>query len=270
MSLRREFSASNEVFDKRGLDEEGNRSVTSEELDGLNQAIADKILQRITESNIPMQITINPFAGSAPYGNSDLLASRPHRLNGPCASIIGLMAFGMTTVLLNLVNIGKYELGSVLPGMAIPFGGLAQIIAGLLEYFNGNNFGCIAFMSYGSFWISLSFVWILPPTHVIPETEGGLLGVYLILWGIFTLCMFVCTLRKNVSIAVVFGSLVLLFFLLGLAEITGNVPLLRVSAVVGVICGCSAMYTSMAELLENQFGRELLPLISLPLKKNSN
>lgn len=268
MNLRREFS-SNGMYEKRDMDEGANRSVTSEEMDGLNQAIADKVLQRITESNIPMTITINPLTGSAPYGNCDLLAPQPHRLNGPCASIIGLMAFGMTTVLLNLVNIGKYELGSVLPGMAIPFGGLAQLIAGLLEYFNGNNFGCIAFMSYGSFWISLAFVWILPPTKVIPETEGGLLGVYLILWGIFTLCMFFCTLRKNVSLAIVFGSLVLLFFFLGFAEITGNEPLLKVSAVVGVICGCSAMYTSMAELLENQFGREILPLISLPLKRNS-
>lgn len=237
--------------------------------DDMNQAIADKIVQRLMQSNVPIQITINPSGGAEPFGGMDVgMAPPAHRKNGPCAAIIGLMAFGMTTVLLNLVNIGKYELGSVLPGMAIPFGGLAQLIAGILEYFNGNNFGCIAFVSYGSFWLSLTFVWILPPTKVIDASSGGLIGAYLILWGCFTVAMLVCTFWKNVALVVVFASLVLLFFLLGLTEITGNEPLGKVAAVVGIICGCSAMYTSMAELFENQFGREILPLIKLPLKRD--
>lgn len=239
--------------------------LSTDENDEIHQAIADKIVQRLIQSNIPMQITINPSGVSAPYGG---LHSMPpavtHKKNAPCAAIIGLMAFGMTTVLLNLVNIGKYELGSVLPGMAIPFGGLAQLIAGILEYFNGNNFGCIAFVSYGSFWLSLTFVWILPPTNVINASSGGLIGAYLFLWGFFTLAMLVCTFWKNVALVVVFSSLVLLFFLLGIAEMTGNTTMEKVAAVVGIICGCSAMYTSIAELLENQFGRELLPLIKLP------
>ena len=136
---------------------------------------------------------------------------------------LGLMGFGMTTVLLNIHNAGFFALGSMILAMGIFYGGLAQIIAGILEYKKGNTFGVTAFTSYGLFW--LSFVGILVIPALIPSvTAPGdtAMGWYLFMWGLFTFMMFIATLKKPKALQFVFGSLTILFWLLALGHFLQN------------------------------------------------
>ena len=176
---------------------------------------------------------------------------------------LGLMGFGMTTVLLNLHNAGFFPLTSVIISMGIFFGGLAQILAGLLEYKKGNTFGLTAFTSYGCFWLSLVGILLLPSMGLAEPTDATFLGVYLALWGIFTLFMFFGTLRTNRALQFVFASLTLLFALLAVGNITGNQAMLAFAGYEGVICGASAIYLAMAEVINEQLGRTVLPIGSV-------
>lgn len=180
---------------------------------------------------------------------------------------LGLMGFGMTTVLLNLHNAGFFPLTSVIISMGIFFGGLAQIMAGLLEYKKGNTFGMTAFISYGSFWLSLVGILLLPRLGLAEPTDATVLGVYLALWGVFTLFMFFGTLCANRALQFVFASLALLFALLAIGNITGNHALLTFAGYEGVICGASAIYLAMAEVLNEQFGRTVLPIGAVTAKR---
>jgi succinate-acetate transporter protein len=176
---------------------------------------------------------------------------------------LGLMGFGMTTVLLNLSNAGVYATDSVILAMGIFFGGIAQIVAGCLEFRKGNTFGMTAFLSYGLFWES--FVALL----VIGHTSWGSgfapsfnsIAAYLFMWGIFTLFMFVGTLRLNGSLMFVFGSLFILFFILGAGFADNhNLSILKVGGYEGIICGLSAMYASFALVLNEVYGKVVLPI----------
>ncbi|RTF42079.1 acetate uptake transporter [Serratia marcescens] len=173
---------------------------------------------------------------------------------------LGLMGFGMTTVLLNLHNAGFFPLNSAIISMGIFFGGLAQILAGLLEYKKGNTFGMTAFTAYGSFWLSLVGLLLLPRLGLAEATEAHVLGIYLALWGVFTLFMFFGTLGANRVLQFVFASLTLLFALLAVGNITGNHALLTFAGYEGIICGASAIYLAMAEVLNEQYGRTVLPI----------
>lgn len=173
---------------------------------------------------------------------------------------LGLLGFGMTTVLLNLHNAGFFPLNAVIISMGIFYGGIAQVIAGLIEYKKGNTFGATAFTSYGMFWLSLVGILLLPKMGLAEATDGTFLGVYLAIWGIFTLFMFVGTLRANRALQFVFGSLTVLFALLAVGNITGNHAILIFAGFEGVICGASAIYLAMAEVLNEQYGRTVLPI----------
>jgi len=182
---------------------------------------------------------------------------------------LGLMGFGMTTVLLNLSNAGYFATDSVVLAMGIFFGGIAQIIAGCLEFRKGNTFGMTAFLSYGLFWES--FVALL----VIPHTSWGSafsfsthsVAAYLFMWGIFTLFMFVGTLRLNGGLMFVFGSLFILFFMLGTGFYdNANSNILHLAGYEGVICGLSAMYVSFAGVLNEVHGKVLLPIFPVKPK----
>jgi succinate-acetate transporter protein len=126
---------------------------------------------------------------------------------------LGLFAFGMTTVLLNLHNAGFYEMNSMILAMGIFYGGAAQVIAGVLEWKKNNTFGALAFTSYGFFWLTLVGLILLPKIDPKFATSGGGFGSFLALWGLFTLGLFIGTLRLSRALQVVFGSLVILFFL---------------------------------------------------------
>ena len=124
---------------------------------------------------------------------------------------LGLLGFGMTTVLLNLHNAGFFELNSMILAMGICYGGAAQIVAGIMEWKKGNTFATTAFLSYGFFWWSLVVLVLLPKTGVATASNATAMGAYLALWGLFTFMMFIGTMRLNRALQVVFGSLTLLF-----------------------------------------------------------
>ena len=177
---------------------------------------------------------------------------------------LGLLGFGMTTVLLNLHNAGFYPLGSMILAMGLVYGGLAQVIAGIMEYMKGNTFGTLAFSSYGLFWWSLVLLLVLPrSTLIFPPFEAATetaMAVYFLIWGLFTLMMFLGTLKTNRALQFVFISLAVLFFLLTLGTLTGNPDITVIAGYEGIICGASAIYTGLAETLNEVYERTVLPL----------
>jgi hypothetical protein len=179
---------------------------------------------------------------------------------------LGLLAFGMTTVLLNLHNAGYFGLGSMILAMGIFYGGIAQVIAGIMEWKKGNTFGTTAFCSYGLFW--LSFVGLVTLPNIIPNVKPAAeeaVIAYLIMWGIFTFVMFIGTLKLNKALQVVFFTLAVLFFLLAAGDATGNAALKTFTGYEGIFCGASAIYAGLAQVLNEVYGRTILPLG--PVKK---
>lgn len=169
---------------------------------------------------------------------------------------LGLLGFGMTTVLLSLHNADVLPLDGVILAMGIFVGGLAQVLAGIMEYKNGNTFGTVAFTLYGMFW--LTFV----ATHAGIEGmsgESSTLGTWLLLWGILTLFLFMGTMKGRKSLMFVFATLTITFFLLSAGNLGSIDGLVVAGGVVGLVCGLSAMYTAFAEVLAEQHGKELLP-----------
>ena len=132
---------------------------------------------------------------------------------------LGLLGFGITTVLLNLVNAGVFPLDTVILAMGIAYGGIAQIIVGIMEFKKGNTFGTVAFLSYGLFWWSLVLLLVLPKFTGFAGPSSSSLAAYFIMWGLFTFGMFFGTLKANRALQFVFGSLTILFFMLGIREI---------------------------------------------------
>ncbi|GHV32538.1 hypothetical protein AGMMS4952_23060 [Spirochaetia bacterium] len=176
------------------------------------------------------------------------------------AGPLGLMGFGMTTVLLNLHNAGFFpETTAIVFAMGICFGGLAQIIAGILEFTRGNTFGTVAFTSYGCFWQSLVAIWILPALKLADKPDGAFMGWYLLLWGIFTLFMFIGALKGSKVLQFVFLSLTVLFVLLALHNFLESRLIGVIAGYVGIVCGLSAMYLAMAEVLHEQHHKSILP-----------
>lgn len=172
---------------------------------------------------------------------------------------LGLFGFGMTTILLNIHNAGFYELNSMIMGMGIFFGGLQQVIAGIMEWKKGNGFGMAAFTSYGFFWISLVALWTLPLVGVT-KPDGASMGFYLGLWGLFTLAFFIGTLNGNTIGKLIFGSLVILFALLSFASFTGNESIHTLAGYEGILCGFFAFYEAAAIIINEKLGRKVLPL----------
>ena len=173
---------------------------------------------------------------------------------------LGLLGFGMTTVLLNLHNAGLLPLSIVIVAMGIALGGLAQIIAGIRELCQGNTFAGTAFTAYGLFWWSLVLIWVNPFAGTIDAASAVAMGWYLLLWGIFTLFMFIGTLKHNRATQVVFGSLTVLFMLLALGDFTGNHMITTIAGFEGIFCGLSAIYSAMGQILNAEYGKEVMPL----------
>ncbi len=172
---------------------------------------------------------------------------------------LGLLGFGMTTVLLNIHNAGFFPLTSMILAMGIFYGGLAQLIAGVQEWKMGNTFGATAFTSYGCFWLTLVGLMDLPQLGFAADS-GVSMSAYLTVWGVFTLFMFVGTLRQSRTLQVIFASLTVLFFLLAIEKATGNETLGRIAGFEGIFCGASAIYGAVAQVLNEVYGRTVLPL----------
>lgn len=179
---------------------------------------------------------------------------------------LGLTGFGLTTILLNIHNAGFYPNNSMILGMGIFVGGIAQIIAGILESKKNNTFGLTAFIAYGSFWLSLVAIWALPRLGIADKADETAMGFYLLVWGLFTFGMFIGTLRLNRALQVVFGSLVILFALLALGDFTHNPTIKIIAGYEGIICGLSAFYAAIAQVLNEVYGRVVLPVCPVARK----
>jgi hypothetical protein len=173
---------------------------------------------------------------------------------------LGLTGFGMTTILLNVHNAGFYPNNAMILGMGIFVGGIAQIIAGVLESKKNNTFGTTAFTAYGSFWLSLVAIWALPRLGIADKPDETAMGFYLAIWGLFTFGMFIGTFRLNRALQVVFGTLVVLFGLLALGDFTHNAAIKTIAGYEGIVCGLSALYAAIAQVLNEVYGRTVLPL----------
>jgi uncharacterized protein len=179
---------------------------------------------------------------------------------------LGLLGFGMTTVLLNLHNAGFYELNSMILAMGICYGGGAQIVAGIMEWRKGNTFATTAFVSYGLFWLSLVALIVLAKGGWGAPSDEKSMTAYLAMWGFFTAVMFVGTLRLNRALQVVFGTLAILFFLLAYGDYTNaSTGFKHFTGYEGIFCGFSAIYAGLAQVLNEVFGKTVLPLG--PVKK---
>jgi len=178
---------------------------------------------------------------------------------------LGLMGFGMTTVLLNIHNAGFFPLDSMILAMGIFYGGIAQIIAGIMEFKKGNTFGTTAFTSFGLFWLSLVALIIIPKMGYADSPSAAFAGWYLFMWGLFTFCMWIATWKTNRALQFVFLSLTILFWLLAIRDWTGNTVIGTIAGIEGIICGLSAIYLAMAQVINESRGRTILPIC--PIKK---
>src|SRR6195256_1097103 len=174
---------------------------------------------------------------------------------------LGLLGFGMTTVVLNLHNAGFYELNSMVLAMGVCYGGAAQIIAGIMEWRKGNTFAATAFISYGFFWLSLVTLIILAKLGWAAPSNDTAMAAYLAMWGLFTAVMFVGTLRLNRALQIVFATLAILFFLLAIGDFTtASAGFKHAIGYEGIFCGFCAIYTGLAQVLNELSGKIVLPL----------
>jgi succinate-acetate transporter protein len=175
---------------------------------------------------------------------------------------LGLMGFGMTTVLLNIHNAGFFPVSAMILAMGLFYGGVAQVIAGILEFKKGNTFGTTAFTSYGLFWITLVGLWVFPDMGWAKgaATEVAYMGWYLFMWGLFTFFMWIGTFNKNKVLQFIFLSLWILFFLLAIRDWTGSALIGTIAGWEGIVCGASAIYLAMAEVINETRGKEILPI----------
>jgi len=173
---------------------------------------------------------------------------------------LGLLGFGMTTVLLNIHNAGFLPLDAMILAMGIFYGGMAQIIAGIMEWKKNNTFGTTAFCSYGLFWLTLVGLIAMPKMGIGSAPTAQAMGCYLFVWGLLTAFLFIGTFKMNRVLQFVFGSLALLFFLLATADFTGNATIKMLAGYEGIICGGSAIYAAIAQVLNEVYGKVIFPL----------
>lgn len=182
---------------------------------------------------------------------------------------LGLLGFGLTTILLNFVhnaNLGQVD--AMILGMGIAYGGAAQIVAGVLEFKRGNTFGTVAFSSYGFFWWSYVILNIFPKMGLGSAPSNSAYAAYFLMWGLFTAAMFFGTLKTNRALQFVFGSLATLFFLLAIrfALLAYSMPaadlnlFTQIIGVEGIITGASAVYLAIAEVLNEVHGKTVVPI----------
>ena len=179
---------------------------------------------------------------------------------------LGLAAFAATTFMLSIFNAGFMGEGAepIVFGMALAYGGLAQLLAGMWEFRTGNTFGAVAFTSYGSFWLSF---WAFEQFYADKITNEVQLqhaiGLYLITWGIFTAYMFIASLRVSAAVAVVFALLTATFLLLGIGDATEKESIVELGGYVGIATAIAAWYASFAAVLNDTFKRIVLPVKDL-------
>lgn len=173
---------------------------------------------------------------------------------------LGLFAFGICTVLLNLINAGIIAMDSMMLSIGLFYGGLIQILVGLMEAKKGNTFGLVAFTSYGIFWVSFVAIQVLPGLGwMAPASAGGMIA-YLMMWCVFSIVLFIATLKLNRLLQILFATVVLLFLLLIIGNYTGQESIIVLAGYEGMVCGLISLYAGTAFLLNEMHGKILLPI----------
>ena len=188
-------------------------------------------------------------------------ASSKHAALGNPAPL-GLMGFGLTTILLcmKLAGFMPAESFGMIVSMGIFYGGIAQVLAGWLEYHKGNTFAGTAFTSFGLFWILFIAIQLLPKLGLAAAVDGKSMGALIGVWGLFMAYMFIATLKKPKIFQVILGSATLLFFIIAVGDYTGSELIKTIGGYVGIFCGSSAFYLAMADILNETFGRKVQPI----------
>ncbi|MBI9054191.1 MAG: acetate uptake transporter [Bacteroidales bacterium] len=172
----------------------------------------------------------------------------------------GLCGFGMSTLLLNLHNVGLFPLDSMIMAMGIFFGGIAQVMVGNMEAKKNNMFGMVAFGSYGFFWIILIALMMIPKLGLGEAPSPQAMGWFLTIWGIFSTGLFIATFKLTRMMRVLFGSVVALFFLLAIADFTGNATVKLLAGIDGIFSGSFALFLALAMVINSTFNKEVIPL----------
>jgi succinate-acetate transporter protein len=181
---------------------------------------------------------------------------------------VGLVAFGLTTVLLSLINVGILPPGgeSVVIPLGLAFGGLTQILAGVFEFSLAHTFGMTAFLSYGAFWWWFALLLLFSQNHLIDISgAGATVGVALLLWGLLTLYLWISTFRQSKVTFLIFLTLWVSLGLLGLGAIEHNAALTHAGGWFGLASGCLALYGSFGIVTNATFGRAIVPLGVTPV-----
>jgi uncharacterized protein len=188
---------------------------------------------------------------------------------------LGLGAFAMTTFVLSMYNANLINIGGklVVLSLALAYGGIVQLLAGMWEFRTGNTFGAVAFSSFGAFWLSYFFLvqFVIVPKLVAPGAVDNAIAVYLYGWAIFTTYMFVASLRTTAAVAAVFLLLAITFWILaiGQAQLSGTLNTtngtIKLGGWFGLATAAVAWYTSFAGVTNSTFGRVVLPVV--PLRK---
>ena len=177
------------------------------------------------------------------------------------AGALGLLGYGMPGVLVGLANAGIIQAGSMIIAMAIFMGGFAMFTAGLMEWKKGNTYGMAAYASYGLFWFSFAALTLLPALGLAESTGGpGAMAAYLALWGLFTLILFIGSLKMSRALQFVLGTLTLVFFLESAGAATGSGMYTGIAGYIGIISGLAAIYTALAPILNDIYGKTVAPL----------
>jgi uncharacterized protein len=211
-------------------------------------------------------------AGRPKRGSNDVVAGESARqaIRQPAEAIadpapLGLAAFALTTFVLSFFNADLVNKGGepVVLGLALAYGGLAQLLAGMWEFKNNNTFGATAFSSFGAFWISL-FVFDQFLADSVPAAQlGNAVGLYLIGWGIFTAYMWIASFRVSVAVMLVFALLAPTFIVLGIGNAADNNTIIHIGGWLGIATAIAAWYASFASVTNKTFGRVVLPVREL-------
>jgi succinate-acetate transporter protein len=174
---------------------------------------------------------------------------------------LGFTGLGLSAVLLSLSYIGLYPVDSMIVSMSIFLGGFAQVFAGIMAWKKGSVFGGTAFCAFGLFWFSFAGLLLLPGTGLVEAPDPISVASYLFIWGIYTFVLLIATLKSDSkAIMFIFITLFLLFILLAFINATGNTDLLPIAGYVGLIMGLAALYTALALVLNDMYGRTVAPV----------
>ncbi|HLI61714.1 MAG TPA: acetate uptake transporter [Solirubrobacteraceae bacterium] len=179
---------------------------------------------------------------------------------------LGLAGFALTTFVLSMMNANLVNFSKGLPvvlGLTLAYGGIAQLLAGMWEFRNGNTFGAVAFSSYGAFWISFFFLVSFDLAKIAPSEVNSALGLYLWSWAIFTAYMTIASLRTTAAVALVFVLLTITYILLGIGNSGGSASTIHLGGYVGIATAAAAWYASMAAVVNSTWGRTVLPVVPL-------